>query len=185
MFIYSFVICLWPWILDVPPGIQLRGSNIKVDLVADDGNDVQKSSAISIKTFNGIIDDVKSTSPVIIEEEVSVRNLVSSTHYLSFFNTSYHSYTNPTTFNYFKAGLAAYDLVHIVNRTPDCPMVSGKVSYKLCKADHYVMDKDWTAKSRGVCLLTEITATVQLKTGYTEVATPYQSAGTSYSQFMS
>ena len=45
------------------------------------------------------------------------------------------------------------------------------------------MYKDWTAKSRGVCLLTEITATVQLKTGYTEVATPYQSAGTSYSQF--
>lgn len=45
------------------------------------------------------------------------------------------------------------------------------------------MYKDWTAKSRGVCLLTEITATVQLKTGYTEVATPYQSAGTSNSQF--
>lgn len=62
-------------------------------------------------------------------------------------------------------------------------MVSGKVSYKLCSADHYSMYKDWTAKSRGVCLLTEITATVQLKTGYTEVATPYQSAGTSYSQF--
>lgn len=57
--------------LDVPPGIQLRGSNIKVDLVADD-----------IDVFNGIINDVKSTSPVIIEEEVSVRNLVSSTHYL-------------------------------------------------------------------------------------------------------
>jgi hypothetical protein len=81
--------------------------------------------------------------------------------------------------------VAAYDLVHIYNRTPDCPMVSGKVSYfhKLCSADNYSMYKDWTAKSRGVCLLTEITATVQLKTGYTEVATPYQSAGTSISQF--
>ena len=69
--------------LDVPPGIQLRGSNIKVDLVADD-NDVQKkSSAISIKTFNKFIDDVTSTSPVLIEveeeEEVSVVSSIACT----------------------------------------------------------------------------------------------------------
>jgi hypothetical protein len=52
-------------------------------------NDVQKSSAISIKNFNEIMDDVKSaTSPALIEveedEEVSVSSLVSP-HYLSFF----------------------------------------------------------------------------------------------------
>jgi hypothetical protein len=61
----------------------LRGSNIKVDLVADDGNDVQKTSAISIKTFNKFIDDVTSTSPVLIEveedEEVSVSSIVCTT----------------------------------------------------------------------------------------------------------
>ena len=62
----------------MPPGKQLRGSNTKVDLVADDGNDLQKSSAISIKTFNGIINDVTSTSPVLIEVEEDEEVLVSS-----------------------------------------------------------------------------------------------------------
>ena len=69
--------------LDVPPGIQLRGSNIKVDLVADDIDVQKKSSAISIKTFNKFIDDVTSTSPVLIEveedEEVSVSSIVCTT----------------------------------------------------------------------------------------------------------
>ena len=86
--------------LDVPPGIQLRGSNIKVDLVADD-NDVQKkSSSISIKTFNKFIDDVTSTSPVLIEVEVRkkrYRQVVSYAppQYLSFLfllNVLHHSY---------------------------------------------------------------------------------------------
>jgi hypothetical protein len=80
---YSF---LWPW--TCATRVQLRGSNFIAELVADD-NDAQKSSAISIKNFNEIMDDVKSaTSPALIEveedEEVSVSSLVSP-HYLSFF----------------------------------------------------------------------------------------------------
>lgn len=63
--------------LDVPPGVQLLGSNINAELVAND-NDVQRSSAISIKTFNKIIDDVTSTSPVLIEIEEEEKVLVSS-----------------------------------------------------------------------------------------------------------
>ena len=40
----------------------------------------------------------------------------------------------------------------------------------------------WQASSRGVCLVTEITATVKTPNGNI-VATPYSSSGTSYSQF--
>jgi hypothetical protein len=58
----------------VPPGIQLRGSNIIAELVADD-NDVQKSSAISIKNFNEIIDDGTSKSPSSNDEEVTVSSI--------------------------------------------------------------------------------------------------------------
>jgi hypothetical protein len=58
----------------VPPGIQLRGSNFIAELVADD-NDVQKSSAISIKNFNEIIDDGTSKSPSSNDEEVTVSSI--------------------------------------------------------------------------------------------------------------
>ena len=56
--------------LDVPPGIQLRGSNLKAELVADDND----ASAISIKNFNEIIDDGTSKSPI-NDEEVLVSSI--------------------------------------------------------------------------------------------------------------
>ena len=81
----------------MPPGIQLRGSNIIAELVADN-NDVQKSSAISIKNLNEIMDDVKSaTSPSINDEEVTVSSIsIISTlsiilqHIISFVHEPYY-----------------------------------------------------------------------------------------------
>lgn len=79
----------------------------------------------------------------------------------------------------------AYPLVHIHNSTRYT--VTGKVSYMsmFCADDKYeVFPFDtWTAKSRGVCLLTKITATVHLEDGTEAEARPYQSSGTSYSGF--
>lgn len=64
--------------------------------------------------------------------------------------------------------------------------VSGKVSYMsmFCSDDDYsaTPGTTWKATSRGVCLLTKITATVKTPGGDI-VATPYTSSGTSYSQF--
>lgn len=64
--------------------------------------------------------------------------------------------------------------------------VSGKVSYMsiFCSDDDYsaTPSTTWQASSRGVCLLTKITATVKTPNGDI-VATPYTSSGTSYSQF--
>jgi hypothetical protein len=78
----------------------------------------------------------------------------------------------------------SYPVVDIANSTEF--IVSGKVSYKslLCKNDDYnVTPKThWTAKSRGVCLVTRITAIVKTPNGNIE-AKPYKSSGTSYSQF--
>jgi hypothetical protein len=93
---YSFVIiCLWPWACatrDTVAWIQLIA-----ELVADD-NDVQKSSAISIKNLNKIMDDVKSaTSPSINDEEVTVSSIsIISTlsiilqHIISFVHEPYY-----------------------------------------------------------------------------------------------
>ena len=60
----------------------------------------------------------------------------------------------------------------------------GRVSYAACRGDdyHVTTDTTWTGPGRGLCLLTEITATVRTPNGDI-VATPYQSSGTSYSQF--
>jgi hypothetical protein len=76
-----------------------------------------------------------------------------------------------------------YPLVNIVNST-NYP-VSGVVYYVDCKNDDFTIDplKSWEAKSRGICLLSEITADVQMPGSKIE-ATPYQSSGTSYSQFV-
>lgn len=43
-------------------------------------------------------------------------------------------------------------------------------------------DETWKASSRGVCLVTRITATVRTPSGNIQ-AEPYTSSGTSYSQF--
>ncbi len=78
----------------------------------------------------------------------------------------------------------AYPKVHISNSTQH--FVKGEVKYAsaFCSNDDYTADpnKGWTASSRGVCLLTEITATV-IVDGNDVKATSYTSSGTSYSQF--
>ena len=78
----------------------------------------------------------------------------------------------------------AYPKVHIVNSTNFS--VKGKVKYAsaFSSDDNYEIAPwgSWTAGSRGVCLLTEVSATVHTP-GQDAKATPYESSGTSYSQF--
>ena len=78
----------------------------------------------------------------------------------------------------------SYPLVNIVNSTSY--IASGTVSYMsiFCSNDDYTVTPGtaWQAGSRGVCLVTEISATVKTPNGDI-VATPYTSSGTSYSQF--
>jgi hypothetical protein len=78
----------------------------------------------------------------------------------------------------------SYPLVKITNSTNY--IASGKVSYRsiFCSDDNYSVTPNttWQASSRGVCLLTKITATVKTPSGDI-VATPYESSGTSYSNF--
>ena len=56
------------------------------------------------------------------------------------------------------AGATAYPLVHIFNSTPY--YAKGKVAYAsiFCADDSYdvIAWKDWTASSRGVCLVTKV-----------------------------
>ena len=68
--------------------------------------------------------------------------------------------------------------------------VSGEVHYAgdglFCHADSYSLKKRgdvWTAKSRGGCLLTKITATIK-RNGKDVRCDPYTSSGTSYSKFV-
>lgn len=78
----------------------------------------------------------------------------------------------------------AYPKVKIYNSTQF--IVSGEVDYMsvFCSDDNYDVTPDtaWEAKSRGVCLLTKITATVKTPSGEVK-ASPYKSSGTSYSKF--
>ncbi|WP_299181090.1 hypothetical protein [uncultured Chryseobacterium sp.] len=78
----------------------------------------------------------------------------------------------------------SYPLVKITNSTNY--IASGKVSYMsiFCSDDNYTVTPNttWQAGSRGVCLLTEISATLQTPNGNIQ-ATPYTSSGTSYSEF--
>lgn len=77
-----------------------------------------------------------------------------------------------------------YPKVSICNSTPY--RIDGKVDYlsALCADDDYVVASRncWHADHRGVCLVTEITASVSTPNGPTE-ALPYVSSGTSYSKF--
>ena len=78
----------------------------------------------------------------------------------------------------------SYPVVNISNSTNF--NVSGTVSYAsiFCSNDSYSVTPltSWQASSRGVCLLTEVSAIVRTPNGDI-VATPYTSSGTSYSQF--
>ena len=77
-----------------------------------------------------------------------------------------------------------YPVVQIANSTNY--IVSGTVAYAsiFCSNDDYTVTPNttWSAGSRGVCLLTGISAVVQTPQGNIQ-ATPYSSSGTSYSQF--
>ena len=80
----------------------------------------------------------------------------------------------------------SYPYVHIVNSTPYNGQ--GKVEYasSLCSDDDYKINAHghWTADSRGVCLVTKISAKMDVF-GTTYDAKPYTSSpGTSYSQFL-
>ncbi len=81
-------------------------------------------------------------------------------------------------------GPGAYDPVRITNSTPYNAF--GKVEYAsiFCSDDNYSVQRDetWVASSRGVCLVTKITATVKTPSGNVE-AEPYTSSGTSFSRF--
>ena len=82
-------------------------------------------------------------------------------------------------------GPGAYPPVSILNSTPFSAF--GEVNYRsiLCSDDNYNVAPSpatWTADSRGVCLVTRITAIVRTPNGDI-AATPYTSSGTSYSQF--
>jgi hypothetical protein len=74
----------------------------------------------------------------------------------------------------------SYPLVKISNSTGH--NATGKVVYSswVCSNDDYSAGAggSWTASSRGVCLVTEITAFID-----GVWAKPYKSIGTSYSQF--
>jgi hypothetical protein len=81
--------------------------------------------------------------------------------------------------------VAAYPPVSIVNSTQYS--ASGTVFYAsaFCSNDNYTVSPNgakWTASSRGVCLVTQISATVRTPSGDIP-ATPYESSGTSFSQF--
>jgi hypothetical protein len=78
----------------------------------------------------------------------------------------------------------AYPLVSVSNSVPY--VVSGTVVYAsaFCSNDDFDITPNtvWTATSRGVCLVTKIKAYVKTPNGNVD-ATPYESSGTSYSQF--
>src|SRR5688572_29713060 len=78
----------------------------------------------------------------------------------------------------------SYPVVEIANSTSY--MVSGTVEYAsmFCSNDNYNVTPNttWQAGSRGVCLVTQISASVVTPNG-TFQAQPYTSSGTSYSQF--
>ena len=79
---------------------------------------------------------------------------------------------------------SSYPLASVKNSS-GAPRVTGTVSYAACRNDSYditIPSMDWTASSRGLCLLTKVSATVYTDRGVFE-ATPYTSSGTSYSQF--
>lgn len=80
----------------------------------------------------------------------------------------------------------AYDPVIIYNSTGH-NVPQGKVEYLswVCKDDNYSIGIDqsfWQASSRGSCLVTKITATVDVRGKHVQ-AVAYDSSGTSYSRF--
>lgn len=81
-------------------------------------------------------------------------------------------------------GVRGYDPVQITNSTSYNAFGTVEYASIFCSNDNYSVERDttWRASSRGVCLLTRITATVRTPSGNIE-AQPYTSTGTSYSRF--
>ncbi len=80
-------------------------------------------------------------------------------------------------------GVSSYPYVHIQNTTDYAIYGTVKYASAFCSNDDYRIEphKSWTADSRGVCLVTEISAT-NANTG--KSGSSYESSGTSYSQFL-
>ena len=80
--------------------------------------------------------------------------------------------------------MGAYPLVNIHNSAQDVACGTVQYASAFCSNDDYCVSpgRTWTASSRGVCLITKITASVQTPGGDT-VAVEYTSSGTSYSTF--
>jgi len=80
-----------------------------------------------------------------------------------------------------------YPYVHIINST--AYQITGTVQYPgaFCSNDGYSIPPSygtsWTADSRGLCLVSAVTATVSIPNQPPIEATSYQSSGTAYSQF--
>ncbi|MFN5984308.1 MAG: hypothetical protein ACK476_07505 [Fluviicola sp.] len=75
----------------------------------------------------------------------------------------------------------SYPDVHIQNSCGHT--ATGTISYAACSSDSYNLGNgSGQSFGRGVCLVTEISATILLPTGKVD-ATPYSSSGTSYSQY--
>ena len=76
----------------------------------------------------------------------------------------------------------SYPPVEIFNSTSH--EASGMVIYRVCRDDSYTVKPGghWRGPSRGVCLVTEITAILKTPMGDIR-AKPYTSSGTSFSQF--
>jgi len=77
-----------------------------------------------------------------------------------------------------------YPAVNIINSTTHA--VTGTVVYAACSDDDFKIaagpGTSWTGPYRGGCLITEISAQIAYEGTFVE-ATPYESSGTSYSEF--
>jgi len=75
----------------------------------------------------------------------------------------------------------AYPAASVTNTTSH--RIHGKIDYAVCSSDNFnLMAGKEASFPRGLCLLTEINATIELPDRDVE-AKPYTSSGTSYSQF--
>lgn len=79
----------------------------------------------------------------------------------------------------------SYSLVQIVNSTPY--IAEGKAIYvsAFCSDDHYTVTPNttWQAKSRGICLLREISADIKTPQGVIKAKPFHTSIGTADSRF--
>ncbi|SFT23616.1 hypothetical protein [Paenibacillus sp. BC26] len=81
-------------------------------------------------------------------------------------------------------GTSGYAPVQIFNSTSYNAFGTVEYASIFCSDDNYRVARNstWTASSRGICLVTRITAVVQTPSGNIQ-AEPYNSSGTSFSQF--